>query len=93
MLMAINGFQSRYKGDVVLSKRSRHCCSKAEVELKSLGTGDLQACAAFLLCTHISTNTSSTTLCFITCYELSPTFFLIHCNEMAMLRYNASHLT
>ena len=90
MLMAINGFQSRYKGDVVLSKRSRHCCSKAEVDLKSLGTGDLQACAAFLLCTHISTNTSSTTLCFITCYELSSTLFLTHCNEMAMLRYNVS---
>jgi hypothetical protein len=43
ILMAINGFRNRYKGDVVLSKHSWHCCSKAEVELKSLGTGDLQA--------------------------------------------------
>lgn len=46
--MAINGFQSRYKGDVVLDKSSWHRCGKAEVEVKSLGSGDRQACAVTL---------------------------------------------
>ena len=85
ILMVINGFCNLFKGDVVLNKRSWHRCGKAEVESKSLGTGSVSG-----LCQrHNSSNTTSTTLCCISCYRLSLLLLLSPRNGMVMLRCDA----